>query len=141
MTEPVRDLLLCAGDFLEQGRIVDGLSRLLTGAALVVVAIGPGAADAVAIPAVAAGLVETYLAVRVGFDAALFRRMGGAPQTADFAGTDAALTRLGFPPAGRHGRPASARIGGARRLFRFQVLALTLQVLLLLSAAAARRLS
>jgi hypothetical protein len=52
------------------------------------------------------------------------------PGPPDFAGTDGALTRLGLLPAAKRGRPAAARVAGARRLFRFQVLALAIQVLL-----------
>jgi hypothetical protein len=82
-----------------------------------------------------AGLAETYLAIRVGFDAALFHQLASAPEAPDFAGTDAALTRLGVMPATRLGRPAEARVAGAKRLFGFQILALVAQVLAALVGA------
>ena len=58
-----------------------------------------------------AGLTEAYFAIRVRFDAALFHQLASAPEALDFAGTDAALTRLGLLPAAE-ARPASR---GARR--------------------------
>jgi hypothetical protein len=138
---PPRALLSCAAAFLEQGRLVDRLSRPLTASALVAVPIasaGPvqprwvlvGLAAAVAV----AGLAEMYFAFRVGFDATLFRHVSD-PGGSDFAATDAALTELGFVPAGKCGRPAQARIAGARRLFRFQILALAAQLLSLATGA------
>jgi hypothetical protein len=135
MSEPARELLLCASAYLDQAGTVDRLSRLLTAAALIGILFVPaiaaeprwmlvGFATLVAL----AGLVEAYFAIRVGFDAALFRQLAHAPEATDFAGTDAALTGLGLLPAARHGRPAAARVAGARRLFRFQILALVAQV-------------
>ena len=64
-----------------------------------------------------AGLAETYLAIRVGFDAALFRRLGEHSGRPISRALDAALTRLGLLPAARAGRPLELRIAGAQRLF------------------------
>jgi len=58
-----------------------------------------------------------------------------AAETPDFAGTDAALSRLGLLPAAKLGRPAEARVAGAKRLFGFQILALVAQVLSVLVGA------
>jgi hypothetical protein len=142
MSEPTRELLLCAAAFLDQGRTVDRLSRLLTAAALVAILIGPAIATRppwVLIGSAAlvtlAGLAEIYFAIRVGFDATLFNHVANASEPPDFAGTDAALTQLGLLPATKHSRPAGARIAGARRLFRLQILFLAAQVLSVLAGA------
>jgi hypothetical protein len=142
MSEPTRELLLCGAALLDQGRHVDRLSRPLTAAALIGILFSPaittqppwmlvGFATLVAL----AGLAEAYFAIRVGFDAALFRQLASAPETPDFTGTDAALTRLGLLPATKLGRPAEARVAGARRLLGFQILGLMAQVLSVLAGA------
>jgi len=142
MTEPTRDLLFCAAALLDQGRTVDRLSRPLTAAALIGILVYPtiiGLASWVlvgfAILVALAGLAEAYFATRVGFDAAVFHQLASAPDAPDFAATDAALTWLGLLPAAKLGRPAEARVAGAKRLFRFQILALTAQVLCVLAGA------
>jgi hypothetical protein len=142
MTEPSRDLLFCAAAILDQGRTIDRLSRPLTAAALIGILVYPtiiGPASRVpigfALLVALAGLAEAYFAIRVGFDAALFHQLAGAPEAPDFARTDAALTRLGLLPAAKPGRPAEARIAGAKRLFRFQSSALVAQVLSVLVGA------
>jgi hypothetical protein len=142
MTEPTRNLLFCAAALLDQGRSVDRLSRPLTAAALIGILAYPaisGRAPWVligsAILVALAGLAEAYFAIRVGFDAALFHQLASAPETPDFSRTDAALTRLGLLPAAKLSRPAEARVAGARRLFIFQILALTAQVLFVLVGA------
>jgi len=142
MSEPTRELLLCAAAFLDQGRIVDRLSRLLTVAALVAILIGPAIATRppwILIGSAAlvtlAGFAETYFAIRVGFDAALFNLVANAPEAATFASIDAALTQLGLLPTSQHRRPAGVRIAGARRLFGLQITFLAAQVLSLLAGA------
>jgi hypothetical protein len=128
-------LLSCAAALLDQGRIVDRLSRPLTAAALI------GMMLSAFVPApptwlffawmmlvLLAGLVETYLAIRVGFDAGIFRNV--AAEAADFSATDTALIRLGLLPAEKAGRPADVRIAGARRLLGLQVAALAAQVII-----------
>lgn len=142
MSGQTRSLLFCSAALLDQGRIVDRLSRPLTAAALIGLLVYPailgrpawvliGFAGLV----VLAGVAETYFAIRVGFDAALFRLLASGPDVPDFAGTDAALTRLGLLPATKVGRPAEARVDGARRLFEFQILAVVAQVLSVLAGA------
>ena len=136
MSEPTRELLWCAAALLDQGRTVDRLSRPLTAAALIAVLICPAIAKqppwiviGSAMLVTLAGLAETYFAIRVGFDAALFRRLASASDAPDFAGIDVALARLGLLRATPLDRPAGARVAGAERLLRFQTLALVAQVL------------
>ena len=142
MSDPTRELLLCAAAFLDQGRIVDRLSRLLTVAALVAILIGPAIATRppwILIGSAAlvtlAGLAETYFAIRVGFDAALFNHAANAPEAPNFAGIDAALAQLGLLPDSKQRRPAGVRIAGARRLFGVQIALLVAQVLSILAGA------
>jgi hypothetical protein len=134
-----RDLLFVTAALLEQGQAVNRLSCGLTAAAIAVLAILPALTPQTqwtsigfAAAAAAAGLAQTWFAIRVGFDAALFHRLAS---TGDAAAIDAALTGLGLMPAGKAGRPAPVRIAGARRLFRLQIAALALQVLCLLAGA------
>ena len=123
---------------LQQGRIIDRWSRLLTVAALILllVTIMMGAPKIVLALVVLAGIAEIYFAVRVGFDAALFERLR-EPAAMDLAALDAALVQLGLLPASRSGRPLDERIAGARRLFYKQGAALAIQLAILLCAAAA----
>ena len=141
MTEPTRDLFFCVAALLDQGRTINRLSRSLTAAALIGILVYPsimgrpwmlvGFAMLVAL----AGLAEVYYAIRIGFDAALFHQLASAPESPDFARTDAALSRLGLLPATAIGRPAEARMRGAKRLFGLQILALVTQVLAVLAGA------
>lgn len=142
MTEPTRNLLFCAAALLDQGRTVDRLSRPLTAAALIgilaypaIIGPAPWVPAGFALLVALAGLVEGYFAIRVGFDAALFHQLATGPEAPDFAGTDAALTRLGLLPATNLSRPAEARVAGAKRLFGLQILALVAQVLSVLVGA------
>jgi hypothetical protein len=135
-------MLEVANSLLRQGRIIDRLSRLLTVAALVLLigacALGvasPGLAVALAL-AVLAGLAETYYAIRVGFDAALFDRLR-EPATMDLATLDIALVQLGLSSAAKSGRALEQRIAGAQRLFYEQGAAFVIQIAILLCGAAA----
>jgi hypothetical protein len=85
------------------------------------------------------GLVEAYFAIRVGFDAALFHHLSAAAETPVFGGVDAALTRLGLRPAITHGRSADARVLGAKRLLRLQLLAFVAEVVFVLFGACMAR--
>ena len=140
MSEASRDLLVCAAALLEQGRTVDRLSRPLTAGALIGILVYPAISTqpplmpiGFAVLVALAGLAEAYFAIRVGFDAALFRQLGSGPEEPDFSGTDAVLTRMGLVSAQKAGRTADARVAGAKRLFRFQILSVTLQVLIVLA--------
>ena len=134
MSAATRELLFCTAALLEQGRAVDRLSRPLTAASLIalllrwtVASTPPGSLVACAWLVATAGIGEIYLAIRVDFDAALFRRLSdGEDRSAD--GLDAALTRLGLLPAHKRGRAVEVRVAGARRLFRWQVIAVGAQV-------------
>lgn len=134
MSANTHEVLVCAAALLRQGRIVDRLSRLLTSAALISFAIPwfvpvDASAEILAFATLVAlaGLAETYLAIRVGFDAALFDHQARSGEK-DFIGIDAALMELGLLPAAKAGRPVSARVAGARRLLVLQSIALIAQV-------------
>ena len=133
-------ILETASALLRQGRIIDRLSRLLTVAALgllvgggALAILSPALATALTL-AVLAGIVQTYFAIRVGFDAALFDRLR---QTMDLAALDAALVQLGLLPATKTGRRLDQRITGAQRLFLRQGVALAIQVVILIGASVA----
>ena len=104
-------MLAASAALLKQGRILDHLSRQLTVAALL--ALIAAGAFGVASPilasslglAVLAGLAEAHYGIRVGFDAALFERLG-EQATMDLASLDAALVRLALA-AGIQDRPAA----------------------------------
>src|SRR5262249_55056396 len=136
------DLAAVTADLLAQGGRVDALSRLLTAAALLGLLLLPAITRQrvflpfiALVPVVLIGLAEAYLAVRVGFDAALFRRL--ADPTHDFNGMrlDAALWRLRLMPVAKTGRAIEVRIAGARRLLGWQGLMLGAQALLIVAAA------
>jgi hypothetical protein len=130
-------LLAAAAAWLDQGRRIDRLSRLLTAsalAALVAIAVlGAPKLMVVALLAlsVLAGVAELYLALRVGFDAG----------TLELANLDAALTTLGLLPAGKAGRLLEARVAGACSLLYQQAGSLALQIALLLLGAVIAALS
>jgi hypothetical protein len=126
-----------AAALLRQGGRIDSLSRILTGvallAALLIARHGTPLAVSLCIGAVGAGIAQLYLAIRVGFDAALFGGLTG--ETADLAAFDRAMARLGLMPEAKAGRPLGSRIAGASRLMALQGAALGCQVVLLASAA------
>lgn len=115
--------LAVAASLLEQGRIIDGASRLVTAAALVgALLVGTTTSASTAVPMLAAivlGLLQTWLAVRVGFDAALFSRLAAGPDVST-ASFDAVMTGMGLLPPTKAGRAWSIRIAGARRLMLWQ---------------------
>lgn len=138
---PARPTLLTAAALLEQAAVIDRVSRPLTLFALAGAVMLPilvrtqallfvGVAAAIAI----AGLIEMYLAVRINFDAALFRQVANASDPPDFDPLDQSLTSLGLLPASKRGRDASLRIAGALQLMRLQAIALAVQVLSIIGA-------
>jgi hypothetical protein len=137
-------LLACVACLLDQARTVDRWSRSLTVAVVIAIVIHPAipgptspALAVFAILVVLAGIVEAYFAIRVGFDAALFRQLADAPQPAAFGDLDQALSDLGLVPPVTRSRPAEVRIAGAKRLMRLQVAALTVQLLSVIGGAGA----
>jgi hypothetical protein len=126
-----------AAALLRQGGRIDSLSRILTGVALLAALLTARheapVAVSLCIGAVGAGLAQLYLAIRVGFDAALFSGLTG--EAADLAAFDRAMARLRLMPEGKAGRPLVARIAGASRLMALQGAALGVQVVLLALAA------
>ena len=129
-------MLGAAADLLDQGQLLNRLSVVATSIALAVLLLPvfptTAAMVLVAVSVVAAGLIELYFAIRVGFDAALFRRIGNdaAEDRLDVAAFDNALTALRLLPAGKSGFPIATRIVGAKRLLVYQGIAFLLQMLL-----------
>jgi hypothetical protein len=135
-------LVAAAACLLDQGRVVDGLSRLLTATAIFVLILpavlpaSPQRLPTVILMAVALlGAIESFYAVRVGFDAALFHLLAAGTGALDLDGLDDALIRLGLVPKRRADRSAGDRASGARRLFGRQATMLILQIGLMLLAA------
>jgi len=126
--------LLTAAMLLEQAAIVNQLSRLFTagaaGALLVLPAAGitiPRLTLSCAAVALAAGVAEAYLAVRVGFDAAVFRQYA-EHDDCDFTRIDVALQTLRLRPNGDFGRSVASRFAGSKRLLSLQVLMCLVQM-------------
>lgn len=128
-----------AGALLGQGGSVHLFSCALTissvaGLGLVSVLPGAPASPALLLCSALLGVAETYFAVRVGFDAAIFRL--AARGAADWDGVDRGLASLGLVAPAGVPRSEESRVKGALRLLRRQVLAAALQGLLLLTALA-----
>lgn len=143
MSGATRDLLFCTAALLDQGRTVDRLSRPLTVASFIalllpwaVASSPPAALVAFAWLVATAGLGETYLAIRVDFDAVLFRHLSDRDDGSAADALDTALRTLRLLPAHKRGRPIEERVAGARRLFRWQMIAAGAQVLALFAAGA-----
>jgi hypothetical protein len=136
-----RDVLASTAALLDQGERIDRISRALTVTALATLAafgvfdVNKPAAAVLLASSVLTGLAASYLAIRVGFDAAVFRRMAEAPEAPDFSKLDGALTMLGLLAAGRTGRPLGQRTNGACRLFRCLAGLAVAQVILFLLGA------
>jgi hypothetical protein len=136
------DLAAIVGALLDQGGRADGLSRLITTAALIALMVWPAfpGKPPVLVQAILGvvalmGLGESYLASRVGFDVALFRRLADRREAFDLDRLDSALLRSNLIAPAKTGRPIAARLAGARRLLRWQGLLLGLQVALILGGA------
>lgn len=132
-------LMITTAAFLEQGRSLDRLSRLLTaGTVILLLSIALFArqmspetwnlvAAALGLTALL-GLAELYFAFRVGFDAALFRELAAGTSLTRLDQLDASLTWLGLRPKAAGSRSLDDRIGGARKLLYRQALCLALQL-------------
>jgi hypothetical protein len=142
-TPAAAGLLAGAASLLDQGRALDRLSNALTVGALValvamaVLGVREPVPVALLALSVLAGATEVYLAVRVGFDAALLRDLASGPDAHGLANLDAALTSLGLLPASKVDRPLEQRVAGACRLFYRQGGALAAQIALFLVGAVA----
>jgi len=125
-------------DLLDQGRPIHLLSVALCTGAMVALLLAPDPRSAIG-PAtiLLAGLAETWVTIRVGFDARCFRRIAD-PDGPGLAGFDAALGRLGLMPDGKAGRPLAPRLAGAGRLLRLQGVILIAQVAMALLATLMR---
>ncbi len=139
MPDTARLSLEIVSILLRQGQLLDRLSRAITVAALVgLVVCGvlldrPPVFGMVLMGAVIVmGVIELWFAVRVAIDADLFHCLADDP---DWAALDAALVELDMIPASKTGRAAKPRIAGARRLLRFQSLALIVQLVLAVTGA------
>ncbi len=136
-----RDVAGAAADLLDQGAIIDRLSRPITIAALIGLMVGLGLELGALLIAglllvTLTGLAETYLALRTAFDAALFRRLSMGNQGQDLGKLDAALVELGLIAESKSERAIDERALGARRLLVLQGSALVLQVAVVLLATA-----
>jgi hypothetical protein len=135
-----RDIAAAAADLLDQGATINRLSRPLTIAVGLIIGLGVelGALLVAGLLLVAlAGLAETYLAIRIGFDAKLFRRLAeGDDPAAALGRLDAALIELGVLTESNPERAIEQRASSARRLLVLQGSALVLQVAVVLLATA-----
>jgi hypothetical protein len=87
-----------AADLLDQGATINRLSRPLTIAALIGLIVGLGVELGALLVAglllvTLAGLAETYLAIRTGFDAKLFRRLEARGAGAELEDLDRSAVR------------------------------------------------
>lgn len=148
MSDPTTDdrtVAAIATHLLAQGAMVHRLSSALTIASLLavllLVLLLPPARHATVILvalAVVAGLAELWFALRVAFDARVFRLLsrGDSPDGLTLSAFDTAMGALGLMPQDKRGRPIAARLQGALRLLRWQVALLLTQVAILLATSA-----
>ena len=138
-----RYALAAASSLLGQGEVIDRLSRPLTLAALIGLMIGLGVELGALLTAgllvvALTGLIELYLALRVGFDAALFHALAGDDKKSapDLRKLDVALQKLGLLAEAKSARAVEPRILGARRLLTLQAASLVVQVAVILFGTA-----
>jgi hypothetical protein len=144
MSLPVEDdraLLTVTAALLEQGHHVNRLSLPLTVVALAASLLAALATASIFFllaitAAVAAGVAQAYMALRVAFDMRLLRRLAGEEPQAplDVASFDAACRILGLMPPHKLGRPLAERARGSIRLLRLQGVACAVQVVALVAA-------
>lgn len=107
---------------------LDAWSRMLC--ALALMAVIPSPHPAWPLLAVAAGLLQLFFALRLGFDRPVFENWAACPENASreaLAAFDAALAQTGLRrQAGE--RDLAQRLGGLRSLFRRQLLAFAVQL-------------
>lgn len=135
-------MLAAAADLLDQGQIVNRLSIAVTAIAIAVMLLPVFPASGAFVPAAAlvtiAGLAEILLAIRVGFDAALFRRMANdaTAERLDLSAVDNALVGLRLMAAEDAGRTLAHRFAGAKRFLILQGVAMLIQAVLAIAAGA-----
>ncbi|MGL4438118.1 MAG: hypothetical protein ACRCUE_02510 [Bosea sp. (in: a-proteobacteria)] len=130
-----------AAALLEQGRQIHA-ATLVVMVGIIGLAIIGAATDRLNAPVallgtgvLVAAAAELWLAIRTGFDAALFRAV--ACGQIDLRRLDAALLRFRLIPVEKSGRPIELRIKGGLRLLRLQGLCLLIALVLLVGAMAA----
>jgi hypothetical protein len=143
MTASARQDLAVAASLLEQGRTINALSLIMTAFSFIALSLlsgfesrTPNLGWVVFVIVFAAGLGQTYFAIRVGLDAALFRGLAAQETGPDLAALDKALQGQGLLPQHKAGRPLAERIAGARRLFNYQSGLLLVQVAILIVGGA-----
>jgi hypothetical protein len=112
--------LLVVSALLGQGRRLHELSLMLTLAGLVAAIVAGPTVPVIGLSVVllVVACAEIWLAVRVGFDAALFRQL--ATGRIDLPNLDAGLNRAGLVPPTVVQRSLDSRISGAKRLLTQQ---------------------
>lgn len=132
MTDGERIEAMITARLLGTGRIVDWLGTGLTLVAAGALLLG-SVATWPAIGVILLGLVAKYFAVRVCFDAKLFRDV--ARERLSTEAFDAAMRHLGLLPGGKGGRGWTERCKAARGLLARQVAVVALQSLVAALAA------
>lgn len=121
-------------NLLDQGRVIHLLAVALCAGGTVALLLLPGwGAGLVSAAVLLLGLGETWMALRVGFDAGCFRSIAEGADGLDLEGFDLALGQLGLLPPGKAGRPLARRVAGAKRLLVLQGALLSAQLGLLLA--------
>ena len=126
-------LLAATADLLDQAQAMNRLSVAFTaiGVGVMLVPLFPASESLLPIAGIVVlvGLIQLALAMRVGFDAALLRRLSvdAAADRLDMAGADAALAALSFMPGSKPAKPIPRRCADARFRFVLQALALLAQ--------------
>jgi len=127
-------MLAVVADLLDQGQVVNRLSIPVTAIAVGVLLLPVFPASYIVVPTavvvVLVGLLEFFLALRVGVNAALLRRLAedAAQDRLDLAALDSALLALRLIPTKSAGQPIAGRFTGTRRLLQLQQAALVIQV-------------
>jgi hypothetical protein len=134
MTDQDRTLCITLSHFMRAAGLCAGaLSLLLTGMALLAWLLSPLAlapwGRAAALAVMVLGVVERYLALRVGFDARLFDGLEKG-SVASLAALDQALGQLGLRSASAVPRSLHDRVQGARRLVRCHLAVVAVQLVL-----------
>ncbi len=144
MTTPhykAAQMLAAAADILDQGQTVNRLSVALTAIGLGVLLIPMIPASDATQPTAAIvaviGVVELFLAARVGIAAAQFRRLAedANAERLDIAAYDAALVQLKLSSEKNASRPISQRLTIARRFLIVQSALFVLQAVVAIAGS------